>query len=143
MPKMPDSTREILESGRDLDGPDRSPVPEGYYLLECIGDDEYQGNEFDGVNMKFEIVQPRGFKGKWQWDRFSYNPTASFKWRQLFEATGYEFGSDTAELVEAREKVIAFITQGVAQSGKAKGKLVNNIDEYFEPTDENLTLVDD
>lgn len=141
MPKMPDETKRILDEGEDQEGPNRDPVPEGYYLLKVIEGEEYTGTEFDGVNLKFEVADPRGFKGKWLWDRFSYSPKAAFRWRMLFEATGYEFDSDTDELVEAEEEVIAFVVQEIQAKGKNKGKLVNSIQEYFEPNDENRALV--
>src|SRR5690348_1012812 len=143
MAKMTPEQQGIYERGEDQDGPDRSPVPEGYYLLKVISDDEYKGEEYDGVNLKFEVQSPRGYKGKWLWDRMSYSPKAVFRWRMLFEATGYEHDSDTAELVEAGELVVAFVSQGIQEKGKNKGQVVNNIDEYFEPSDENRALVND
>ena len=141
MPKPPPKVTKAMEDS-DGDG-GRAPVPEAYYLLKVESDEEYQGSEFDGVKMKFRIVEPRGYKGKVLYDRFSYNPAAGFKWRQLYDAAGYEYDSDTAELVENQEMVVAYVVQNVIESGKSKGKIGNNIDEYFEPNDENRSLVAD
>lgn len=140
MPRAPQEIQDALERGDDLEGPNRDPVPDGYYLLKVIGDDEYSGDEYDGVNLKFEVVAPRGFKGKWLWDRLSYSPKAAFKWRQVWDATGYDYSSDTSELVDNEELVVASVSQGVQSKGKGKGNVVNNIDEYFEPSEENKAL---
>lgn len=140
MGRMSTEQQEAYERGDDLEGGNREPVPEGYYLLLAKEEKEYTGQEYDGVEMKWVVQEPRGFKGKPIWDNFSYSPKAVFRWRQLWESTGYEPDSDTAELVANEELVVAFVQQEVQAQGKNKGKVKNSIEEYFEPTDENRAL---
>jgi hypothetical protein len=138
---MTQEQREAYERGDDLEGGgNREPVPEGYYLLLAKAEKEYQGTEYDGVEMTWVVQEPRGYKGKKIWDNFSYSPNSVFRWRQLWESTGYEHDSDTGELVENEEVVVAFVTQQIQEKGKNKGKVQNKIDEYFEPNDENRAL---
>jgi len=141
MPKPPQEIVDRIESGEAQEGGDRrKPVPEGYYLLQILEGVEYTGSEFDGVNTKWTVVEPRGFKGKWIWDRLSYNPAAAFRWQNLYDATGYDYNTDTDELVDAEELVVAHVVQRIIDSGPRKGEVTNNIEEYFEPTDENKAL---
>lgn len=142
MPKIPEEIQEALESGADQEGPNFEAFEEQYVLMKAVEGEEYPEGDsgYGGVTIKWEVIQPRALKGRWVWDRFSYSPKAAFRWRQLFEATGYTFDSDTDEIVEAEEEVIAFISQSIIGKGKRKGQLGNNVDEYFEPNDENRTL---
>lgn len=144
MPKMPQETIDKCESGEASGGGGRrNPVPDGYYELELVEQEEYPdpGSGYGGINLKFEVVRPVGYQGKWVWDRASYNPNSAWKWRSLCDATGYTYDSDSEEMVS--EHMIAYVSQEVQTKGVNKGRVNNRIDEYYSLDSEEAAEVED
>lgn len=148
MPRLPDSTREMLEKGEEPQSAGRGAVDEGYYLVKCVKVVEADVKEsgYAGVDWTFEILQPefqgeRKIKGKKLFDYISYSESAGWKIRQLFEATGYTFDSDMDELVSDEAELVVEISTYTQQKGKNKGKLANQVEGYFEANEDGMTLV--
>lgn len=145
MPKIPQSLAEDMEGGLGEGGPNREPV-DGYCLAKVIEVDETDPNEdsgYAGQNIKFEVVLPKRHEGDYVWDYLSYSPKAAWKFRALFDATGYTYDSDTDELVEEEELVILECHPELQERGKNKGKMRTKVDNYYSPDDEEIKALID
>lgn len=142
VPKLPDSTRELLERGEEPSG-GKGPVDDGYYLLrftECKEDPE-KDSGYAGVNFTFEVIEPTQWAGSKVWEYVSYGPNAAWKVRQIMESAGYSFNSDFQELVDDEVELVADVGTEIQTKGKRKGKTRNFINEYFPVNDDTMALV--
>lgn len=141
MVSAPQEIVDAIKNG-DVDQIDRDPVPAGDYLCRVKAAPEYQGTEYDGVNVRFEIVQPREFKGKSVFDRLSWSPKAAFKIRDFWDAFGYDCDSDFDELVDDPEAMAVLeVSLKPQKQGKRAGELQNNVEAYIEATPEAIAMV--
>lgn len=136
MVKAPQEVIDRINSGEDSEY-DNSPVDEGDYLCRAIEAKEYEpaaGKEFGGVNITWEIMQPREFRGRRLWTRLSWSPKAAWKIREFWDAVGYDYDSDFDEAVEQREQAILEVEQAIIPYGKRKGEVGNNVLRVLEAT---------
>jgi hypothetical protein len=117
-------------------------VPNGYYLariesIERSSKPGGSGHHFHTV--VWEIESPKEYKTRWIWDRVSESPSAAFRFRQMFDATGYTYDSDTDELIG--EVAVLEVSQSVIERGDRKGELGNDVDRILESNDETMKLV--
>lgn len=153
MPKMTDEILEEIESGRADEG-GGVLLPEGYYLVRLteVTEEEPRGDaEYGSVKCVWEVLEPQVVPGDGDeevtvvgskvFDWLSYSPRAAFRWKRVFDATGYTYDSDLDELVEAEETVILELVQEAQSQGKNKGKMRNKIEMVLEDNEDNRNLV--
>lgn len=150
MPKLPASTREMLEKGEEPQGAGRGPVDEGFYLCRVVQVDETEVKDsgYAGVDIRFEIVKPevqgdRKIKGKKIFDYISYGESSGWKMRQLYEALGYTFDSDMQEFVDDEAELVVEVSTYTQTKGKNKNQLRNQVESYLEADEDGMTLVGD
>jgi hypothetical protein len=147
MVQLPEDIVEDLENNPD--DASRSALPVGHYLLEVVEIKEEPASTRAGTSgfgkllVVSKVVQPRAHKGHKVWDRLSYSPQARWKLRSFYDAVGYEYSSDTDEIVEAKEQFVAYMEAEIIENGAKKGQLGDNVSEMLPATEENLSVVDD
>jgi hypothetical protein len=142
MPRIPQQNVDQIRNGEAGGGGNR--VVEGYVVARLIEAEEadVKDSGYAGQDLKFEVVEPREHKGTPVWEYMSYDPRASWKWEQFFDAFGYEPDSDTQELIDDEAEVILDCVLEVQKRGKNKGKERTKIQEYLDAEDsENRDLV--
>lgn len=143
MPKIPQENVDQIERG-DAEGGGGTRKPfEGFVLAKLIEveETEVKDSGYAGQNFKYEIQGKGATRGTWVWDYISYAEASTFKFRELFDATGYTYDSDTDELVENEELVILEITAEMQTRGKSAGRWRLNVARVMEPSDENMALL--
>jgi len=147
----PKEIQDILENEEDVQG-NFALLPEDLYLCKLKKATEYEpgkDKEYGGVNLQWEVVQPREFRGKDEdgnqygdlFLRLSWSPKAAWKIREFWDALGYEYDSDFDEPVEQGEQAILSVTQSLVPYGKRKGQMSNNVDEVLEATAEAIAAL--
>lgn len=117
------------------------PLPDGHYLakIESIKLSDRAGQSgYKQWVVVWRIQAPRKYAKRTQWDRLSLSPKAAWKMRELFDALGYEYDSDSAELVG--ETAVLEIFQEEIQSGKRKGEIGNSVAQVLD-AEEHKALV--
>lgn len=127
--KLDDDYRKAMDEadeGRE-DG-EFEPLEDGYYRakIESINLSDKPGKS--GYHMwvvVWRIQAPRKWAKRTQWDRLSLSPKAAWKMRELFDALGYEYDSDSDELIG--EEAVLEIFQEEISSGSKKGEIGNSV----------------
>lgn len=147
MVSAPQDVIDTINNGEADDRPDREPLPGGDYLVMVVGVEEYPAkdeNTFGGVNVKYEVVQPREYKGRWLWDRLSFSKKAAWKIRDFWDAAEFDYDSDFEEVVDDPDVTfILEVTLEKQKLGKNKGNLVNDVGAILQATAEALAMIDD
>jgi hypothetical protein len=118
------------------------PLPDGYYRAEIEKidlSDRPGASGFHQWVVVWRIKAPRAHAKRTQWDRLSLSPKAAWKMRELFDALGYEYDSDSDELIG--ETAILELFQEEITSGKRKGEIGNSVSQILEDNEENRKLV--
>lgn len=140
MPKLPkELAREMTEEGLGEGGPQNRGAIEGYVLAKVVEatEEDEKDSGYAGQTLKFEVLEPVAHAGDWIWDYLSYSPKSAWKWRRLWDATGFEYDSDTDELVEDEIEVILYCVPEVQMRGKNKGKEKTTVEDYFDAQDDD------
>lgn len=120
----------------------RGPIEAGYYAMKVVEAEEDTKTSGDGANLSFEVTRgpQAGAVLKFNW--FSYGETSAWKWKQLFDATGFTYDSEIEELIEDESEFVAYVEKDIQTQGKNKGKFQNNVNEFRELNDDSLALID-
>lgn len=147
MVAVPQEVADALPDVDPDDRPDFEAMPEGHYLVRVKSNTEETGKPggsgYDMVKLVVEVVKPREFQKRVLFDRLSYSPKALWKLRSFFDAVDYDYDSDIDEIQEEGDEFVVFVSQAAIGSGKKKGEIGNNIDEYLPADDENMDMVED
>lgn len=143
MPRIPKEASDQIERG-EAGGGNRKAI-EGYVLAKLIEakESEPKDSGYAGQDLKFEVILPREHKGTWVWEYISYHPNATGMWEEFFDAFGYEYTSDTDEIVED-EAAVVILDCSIEQyaKGKRKGEDKTTVGGYLDPeNEENRALV--
>lgn len=118
-------------------------LPEGYYLCEVDSiklSDKAGPSGYKQWVVVWRVVRPKASAKRTIWDRRSLSPKAAFKMRELFDALGYEYGSDSDELVG--ERAVVEIEHQEIERGPRTGQLSENVVALYSSEDEDyLRLV--
>lgn len=117
-------------------------LPDGYYraAVESIKLSPKAGPS--GYKMwivVWRILAPKKWAKRTQWDRISLSPKAAFKMRELYDALGYEYDSDSDELVG--EQAILELSKSEIESGPKKGQMGNDVERVLSVDDEEFAAL--
>lgn len=115
------------------------PLADGYYLaeIEKISLSPNAGpSGYKQWIIVWRIKAPRSAAKRTQWDRISLSPKAAFKMRELFDALGFDYDSDSDELIG--EKAILELFQEEISSGKRKGEMGNSVAKVIDAEDPEM-----
>jgi hypothetical protein len=135
--KLPNDVRTAIDNDEGSQSDTEfEPLPEGYYLatVESIKlSDNVGPSGFHQWIVVWRIKAPKAFAKRTQWDRRSLSPKASFKMRELYDGLGFEYDSDSDELIG--ESAILEISQAEITSGKRKGEMGNDVERVLDAED--------
>lgn len=146
MPKLP---KNKAKSVAENEGSSFKPLEEGIYIgtlkdvsVEEGKSDPYWGFEFEGITgfSGDDVELGKTYPGR-QWVNVSLGETSEWKMKEVFDAFGYATDSDTDEMVGERVKLL--VSQRIAEQGKRKGELVNNVDRVTAFSEEDEELLKD
>lgn len=140
MPRIPRETADKIKNGEVARGGRGGKALQGYVLVRLIEAEETEVKDsgYAGQNLKYEVVEPKQYKGTWIWDYISYAEGAEWKWDAFFEGFGFEADSDTDEIVEAGEDesnpayAVLEVAVEYQNKGKNKGKPRTRVEDYLD-----------
>lgn len=132
-----------MANSSDREGGEFEAMPEGYYLcrVKSIKLSAKAGaSGYKQWVIVWVVIEPKKWAKRTVWDRRSLSPAAAFKMRELFDALGFEYDSDSSELVG--EKCVVQLVQVEIESGPKKGDMSEDVEELFSAEDQTyLNLV--
>jgi hypothetical protein len=134
--KLPENVTKAIETDEGGSDQEFEPLAEGYYLAEIESiklSDNVGKSGFHMWVIVWRIKAPKAAAKRTQWDRRSLSPKAAFKMRELFDALGYDYDSDSDELIG--ERAILEITQEEITSGNRKGEIGNSVERVLDAED--------
>lgn len=150
MPRIPKEIADRIENGEVERGARGGKALDGYVLAKLIEAEEgdVKDSGYAGQNLKFEVVEPREFKGTWFWDYISYGEKSEWKWAAFWEGFGFDPNSDTDEVVQEGENeqdpayCVMEVSVEYQSKGKNKGKPKTRVEDYLDATlEENRKLI--
>ena len=130
--KLPTDYQEAMGEER----PAFEALDDGYYLAEVESiklSDKPGPSGYHSWVIVWRILAPRASAKLTVWDRRSLSPKASFKMRDLYDALGYEYDSDSDELIG--EKAVLEIIQEEIEKGPRKGEMGNSVENTYAADD--------
>jgi hypothetical protein len=140
--KLPQEVQKAASEDTPREDGEFEALPDGYYRAEIEKIDLSERPGASGFHqwvVVWRIKAPRAFAKRTQWDRLSLSPKAAWKMRELFDALGYEYDSDSDELIG--ETAILELFQEEITTGKRKGEMGNSVAAVLEDNEENRKLV--
>lgn len=141
--KLDDDYQKAMDESDQREDGEFEALPEGFYLctVDSIKLSPTAGQSgYKQWIIVWKVKSPRASAKRTIWDRRSLSPKAAWKMRELFDALGYDYGSDSDELVG--EPAIVEIDHQPIGSGKRKGEMGENVVALYPADDkEYLALV--
>lgn len=127
------------ESDESREDSEYEPLEDGYYLaeIEKISLSPTAGKSgYKQWIVIWRIKRPKAHAKRTQWDRMSLSPKAAWKMRELFDALGYDYDSDSDELIG--EQAILELFQEPIASGKRAGEIGNSVAKIIPADDPEM-----
>lgn len=128
-----DFQKAMDEADSNLPDGEFEPLEEGFYLasVKSITLSEKAGaSGYKQWVVVWQIIAPKKRAKRTVWDRISLSPKAAFKMRELFDSLGFEYDSDSSELV-GEKAIIEVITQPGDND-----KVYENVEKVYAEDDE-------
>lgn len=128
-----DFQKAMDEADSNLPDGEFEPLEEGFYLasVRSIKLSEKAGaSGYKQWVVVWQIIAPKKRAKRTVWDRISLSPKAAFKMRELFDSLGFEYDSDSDELV-GEKAIIEVIT-----SPGENDRTYENVEKVYAADDE-------